>query len=104
MAKLMRLVGRFDMDDSMEIFLEWRLATGLEATGYKDPKTGDMKQYITLGTLEEELTRLPRDLCSRECIDFILYLLNLDYKERPTALDALEHPFIKSLGDGTAIQ
>ncbi|KFY46931.1 hypothetical protein V495_02161 [Pseudogymnoascus sp. VKM F-4514 (FW-929)] len=64
--------------------------------GEADPKTGEMRPYIVGGTLEEELEKLPRELCSRECIEFILYLLELDYKKRPTALEALQHPFIKS--------
>ena len=96
MAKLMRLVGRFEMTNSMDNYDEWLLAVGLEGTEYKDPESGSMKPYITLRTLEEELGQLPRDLCSLECIDFLVYLLNLDYKKRPTALDALKHPFVKS--------
>ncbi|OBT54029.1 hypothetical protein VE04_03551 [Pseudogymnoascus sp. 24MN13] len=97
MAKLMRLRGRFDMTEEMERYGEWQLAVGLEAMDFKDPKTGDMRPYIVGGTLEEELEKLPRELCSRECIEFILYLLELDCKKRPTALEALEHPFIKSI-------
>lgn len=96
MAKLMRLLGRFEMTKSMDNYDEWLLAVGLEGSEYKDPKTGTMKPYIALGTLQEELRQLPRDLCSLECIDFLVYLLNLDYKKRPTALDALKHPFIES--------
>lgn len=96
MAKLMRLRGRFDMTEEMERYDEWELAVGLEAMDFKDPKTGEMRPYIVGGTLEEELERLPRELCSRECIEFILYLLELDYKKRPTTLEALQHLFIKS--------
>ncbi|OBT66168.1 hypothetical protein VE03_05117 [Pseudogymnoascus sp. 23342-1-I1] len=96
MAKLMRLMGRFDMTEDMDGYKEWRLATALEAMDFKDHKTGDMRPYIVGGTLEEELESLPRELCMRECIEFILYLLELDYKKRPTALEALQHPFIKS--------
>lgn len=96
MAKLMRLRGRFDMEVEMKRYDEWELAVGLEAMDFKDPKTGIMRPYIVGGTLEEELEKLPRELCSRECIEFILYLLELDYKKRPTALEALQHPFIRS--------
>ncbi|OBT78882.1 hypothetical protein VF21_02796 [Pseudogymnoascus sp. 05NY08] len=96
MAKIMRLRGRFDMTEEMDRYEEWRLATGLEAMDFKHPKTGEMRPYIVGGTLEEELERLPRELCSRECIEFILYLLELDDKKRPIALEALQHPFIKS--------
>ncbi|KFX90524.1 hypothetical protein O988_08164 [Pseudogymnoascus sp. VKM F-3808] len=86
----------FDMEVGMKRYDEWELAIGLEAMEFKDPKTGEMRPYIVGGTLEEELEKLPRELCSRECIEFILYLLELDYKKRPTALEALQHPFIKS--------
>ncbi|KFY45990.1 hypothetical protein V494_00662, partial [Pseudogymnoascus sp. VKM F-4513 (FW-928)] len=96
MAKLMRLRGRFDMEPGMKRYDEWELAIGLEATDFKDPKTGEMRPYILGGTLEQELEKLPRELCSWECIEFILYLLEMDYKKRPTALEALQHPFIKS--------
>jgi serine/threonine protein kinase len=95
-AKPMRLRGRFDTTEEMDRYEEWRLATGLEAMDFKHPRTGEMRPYIVGGTLEEELESLPRELCSRECIEFILYLLELDYKKRPTALEALQHPFIKS--------
>ncbi|PGH23516.1 serine/threonine protein kinase [Polytolypa hystricis UAMH7299] len=95
MAKLMRPVGRFEMSKSMDNYDEWLLAVGLEGTEYRNPEIGSMKPYITLGILKEELGQLPRDLCSLECIDFLVYLLNLDYKKRPTTLDALKHPFVK---------
>ncbi|KFZ04104.1 hypothetical protein V502_10405 [Pseudogymnoascus sp. VKM F-4520 (FW-2644)] len=85
-----------DMTEEMERYDEWELAVGLEAMEFKDPKTGEMRPYIVGGTLEEELERLPRELCSGECIEFILYLLELDYKKRPTPLEALQHPLIKS--------
>jgi serine/threonine protein kinase len=56
-----------------------------------------MKPFIALKFLREELEELPRDLCSAECIDFILYLLNLDYQNRPTASEALKHRYIRSV-------
>lgn len=59
------------MIEKMERHDEWELAVGLEAMDFKDPKTGEMRPYIVGGTLEEELERLPRELCSRECIELI---------------------------------
>lgn len=97
MAKIMRLVGRFEEPKSSERAEEWLLACGLEATEYKDPKSGEMKPFIELKSLQEELEALPRELCTRECIDFILYLLTLDHQKRPTASQALKHPYIRSL-------
>ncbi len=96
MAKIMRLVGPFEEPKSPEKAKEWQLACGLEATEYKDPTSGEMKPFISLKSLQEELETLPRDLCPTECIDFILYLLNLDWQKRPTASEALKHAYIRT--------
>ena len=95
MAKLMRLVGAFGMVESMENHREWVVRVELERTEYKYHETGSMKLYITLGALQEELGQVSQDLCSLKCINFILYPLNLNYKERPTAPEALGHPFVR---------
>jgi serine/threonine protein kinase len=95
MAKIIRLVGPFEEPESPDKAKEWRLACGLEASEYRDPKSGEMKPFISLKPLREELEELPRDLCSKECSDFILYLLTLDYKKRPSASEALNHPYVR---------
>lgn len=95
MAKIMRLVGRFDEPTSPDKAKEWLLACGLEATEYRDPQSKEMKPFITAKSLVQELEALPRELCTTECIDFILYLLVLDFKKRPTASEALMHPYIR---------
>lgn len=97
MAKVRRLVGRFEEPQSPEKRKEWRLACGLEATEYRDSKSGETKLFIALKPLREQLEELPHDLCSAKCIDFILYLFTLDYQNRLTASEALKHPYIRSV-------
>lgn len=53
---------------------------------------GEMKPFITVGTVRQELERIegvPQDL-----IEFIEYLLVVDHTNRPTARDALRHPYL----------
>ena len=95
MAKIIRLVGSFEEPKNPEKAKEWRLACGLEASEYRDSKSREMKPFIALKSLREELKELPRDLCPTECIDFILYLLTLDRQKRPTASEALKHPYVR---------
>lgn len=51
-----------------------------------------LKKFITVGTVRQELERIggvPQDL-----IEFIEYLLVIDHTKRPTARDALRHPYL----------
>lgn len=51
-----------------------------------------MKRFITVGTVRQELEEIegvPGGL-----IGFIEYLLVIDHTERPTARDALAHPYL----------
>jgi serine/threonine protein kinase len=52
------------------------------------------RKFITVGTMRQELERLPADTISKEYIDFIESLLIIDHIKRPSARDALKHPFI----------
>jgi serine/threonine protein kinase len=76
-----------------EAFLdEFSLATALEKGLYEDPDTGEMKRFITVGTVRQELEMIegvPQDL-----IEFIEHLLVLDHTKRPTAREALGHPYL----------
>jgi serine/threonine protein kinase len=54
-------------------------------------------KLIRVGTLRKELEALSRPSVSTELLDFIDYLLVVDMKKRPTALDALRHPYLQSL-------
>jgi serine/threonine protein kinase len=73
---------------------EFELAQDLAESSYEDPETGQSKPCISLGSLRDELEQLPRDMCSHGCIDFLEYLLVIDPTKRPTAKEALQHPFV----------
>ena len=79
-----------------EIFLdEFSLARAPEKEQYEGPETGEMKQFIAVGTVRQELEKiegLPQDL-----IEFIEYLLVIDHTKRPTARDALGHPYLAGM-------
>lgn len=51
-----------------------------------------MMRFITVGTVRQELEKIegvPQDL-----IEFIEYLLVIDHTKRPTAREALGHPYL----------
>jgi serine/threonine protein kinase len=54
-------------------------------------------QFIKVGTLRQELERLPSSKMSPELLDFIEYLLVVDHTKRSTALEALQHPYLDAL-------
>ena len=96
LAKIVRLIGPIEAPEDPKYKDEFELARDLEESEYRHPQTGQLTPYITLKSLRQELEQLPRDVCSRECIDFLEHLLVIDPTRRPTAEEALQHPFIKS--------
>ncbi|OBT87324.1 CMGC/DYRK protein kinase [Pseudogymnoascus sp. 03VT05] len=91
-AKIIRLVGPISPPVNEAFLDEFSLARALEKEGYEDPETGEMKQFITVGTIRQEIERIegvPQDL-----IEFIEYLLVIDHTKRPTAREALGHPYL----------
>lgn len=89
-------MGPVGLPEDPEYKDEFGLAEGLEVSGYVDPRSGEDKAYINVGTLREELLKLPREICSEACIDFLEHLLVIDPAQRPTAKMALKHPFVTS--------
>ena len=97
-AKIIRLIGPVDLPpQSAKYFSEFKLAQQLESSTYNHPDTGKPTPFITVKTLRQELEFLPRSLCSNQCIDFLEHLLVVDQSKRPTAEEALKHPFVQSL-------
>lgn len=96
LARIFRLVGRIDPPENPDFKDDFDLAQALEGGGYLDPKTGEPKPYIIVGTLREELLKLPRELYSEACNDFLEHVLVIDPEKRPTAEMALRHPFVGS--------
>src|SRR3954468_16461104 len=84
LAKIIRLIGPVEVPDDPKFKNEFALAHDLAESYYEDPETEQCKPYIGLGSLRQELERLPRDVCSHRCIDFLEYLLVVDPANRPT--------------------
>lgn len=76
---------------------EFLVAQYLESITFEHPDTKLETQFIKVGTLRQELEKLPGPKVSPELLDFIQYLLVVDHTERPTALEALEHPYLRSI-------
>ncbi|PGH36195.1 serine/threonine protein kinase [[Emmonsia] crescens] len=97
LAKITRLIGPVPMPENPDYKEDFELGAGLELGAYKHPKTGEQTPYITVGSLRQELQKLPSEICSEACIDFIEHLLVIDTFKRPSAEKALSHPFVSSV-------
>jgi serine/threonine protein kinase len=97
LAKISRLIGPVETPENLGYKEEFELAAGLVTGEYIHPTTGKQMPYITVGSLRHELRKLPREICSKTCIDFIEHLLVIDPFKRPTAEKALRHPFVSSV-------
>ncbi|KFY86001.1 hypothetical protein V500_07929 [Pseudogymnoascus sp. VKM F-4518 (FW-2643)] len=94
-AKIIRLVGPMPSPVNEAFRDGFSLARALEKEEYEDPETGEMKRFITVGTVRQELERIegvPRDL-----IEFIEYLLVIDHTKGALATEALGHPYLADL-------
>lgn len=99
-AKLSRLIGPISsFDIKPEYEAEFRVAAYLLSETYKDPQTGLKTPFINNGTLRDELAKFPGPEVSRETIEFLEYLLIVEHSERPTAAEALRHPFLQTEKD-----
>lgn len=94
-AKIRRLVGPLGPPVSPEYEEEFLVAEHLESSTFKHPDTNLETHFIERGTLRQELERLPGPKVSSELIDFIEYLLVVDHTKRPTAAEALQHPYLR---------
>ena len=98
LAKIRRLIGPLNPpinnSDYQEEFL---LAEHLESTSFEHPDTKLETQFIKVGTLRQELKRLPGPKVSPELIDFLEHLLVVDHTKRPAASEALQHRYLQSL-------
>ena len=96
-AKLKQLVGPIDPPVKPEYAEDFETADYLESEWFQPPEMTYRRKFITVGTIRQELGRLPADTISKECIDFIESLLIIDQTKRPSAKDALKHPFITGM-------
>ncbi|KAL8760671.1 MAG: hypothetical protein Q9184_003156 [Pyrenodesmia sp. 2 TL-2023] len=94
-AKLQRLIGPMDPPiDDPALVAEFALARKMGIAHYEDPDTKKMTRVLRIGTLREELARIPGLKISPDLIDFIHYLLVIDHTKRPTAAEAMQHPYL----------
>ena len=97
-AKIRRLIGPLDPPiNNIEYQKEFKTAEILDSTAFQNRDTKQETQYFSAGTLRQELERLPGSKVAPELIDFVEYLLVVDHTKRPTASEALEHPYLRSL-------
>ena len=94
-AKMSRLMGPLgDPDQSnQDIVDEFYVARFLEQSTFIRPETGKEEQYVKVGSIREELEAI--EGIESGCIEFILSLLVVDQNKRPSARQALEHPWLR---------
>lgn len=83
-AKIIRLIGPITRSEDPKFADEFDLA---EIVAQMD--------VLTTCSLEEELKTFGVE---QDCLEFVRWLLTLDPGMRPTATQALEHPWLQDLG------
>lgn len=96
-AKLIRLIGPLEKPVVPEYEEEFDIAVGLERGTFIHPETSLDEQIIKLGTIRQELKNVPGSKIETGCIDFIESLLVLDHTKRPSAKEALQHPWLQDI-------
>ena len=93
-AKIIRLLGPLGQPVDCQTYKEeFELAEQLAVM--ENPHDGTM--LIKKSTLREELQRLSDPSVSSDLLDFIEFLLVVDHSKRPTASEALQHPYLVGL-------
>lgn len=93
-AKIRRLVGPMESPVNSNYGEEFALAEYLETSSFRHPDDSLERQFITVGTLRQELEKISAPKVSPELLDFIEFLLVVDHTKRPTAVEALQHPYL----------
>ncbi|PGH27480.1 CMGC protein kinase [Polytolypa hystricis UAMH7299] len=83
-AKIFRLFYQFPRPLHRLLQSEWELAAKLANPQYK---------YMEVGTMDDELRKLE---LPEVIVDFVMSLLVVDDEKRPTAQEALKHPFFQA--------
>ncbi|QVM12462.1 hypothetical protein D8B26_007090 [Coccidioides posadasii str. Silveira] len=81
--KIMKLVGPLEQDKDPKYKTKFDLVEFFMKQG-----------LIKVESLEEELAKVN---VSPDCVGFLRYLLNINHKTRPTAEQALQHPWRQDL-------
>ena len=93
-AKIRRLVGPMESPVNSNYGEEFALAEYLETSPFRHRDDSLERQFITVGTLRQELEKISAPKVSPELLDFIEFLLVVDHTKRPTAVEALQHPYL----------
>lgn len=94
-AKIRRLTGPIDPPVDFNYEEEFAVAEYLEAKTFRLPDDTMERQWITVGALRQELERISAPKVSPELLDFTNFLLVLDHTKRPTAVEALQHSYLR---------
>lgn len=94
-AKIRRLIGPIELPVDSKYEEEFALAKYLETSTFKHQEDSSERHFITIGTLQQELEKISAPEVSSELLDFIEFLLVLDHTKRPTAEEALQHPYLR---------
>lgn len=97
LAKVIRLIGPLDDPVKPEYGEEFATAVFLEKETFVHPTTGAEERFVKLGTIRQELEAVPGQHIEKGCIDFIESLLVMDHTKRPTAREALNHPWLRDI-------
>ncbi|PVH84802.1 kinase-like protein [Cadophora sp. DSE1049] len=97
-AKVIRLCGDIGLPMNLSPFYGgMRMGAAMANGGYTSPRS---KKQISVemetGTLREELENVTPPI-EPGCIDFLEYILNINPDQRPSAREALQHPWLQSL-------
>lgn len=92
----MRLIGPIPSPDpsKTEIVDDFALAEYFEKESFVHPQTGVEEKFIKVGTIRQELEKVEGPI-DPGCIDFIERLLVVDPARRPSAKEALQHPWFR---------
>ena len=93
-AKIRRLVGPVEPPVDSKYEEEFAVAEYLETNTFRYQDDSSETPFITVGTLRQELERMSGPMVSPELLDFIDFLLVVDHTKRPTAEEALQHPYL----------
>ena len=96
-AKIDRLIGPLGPPvQNPEYESEFRMAAEFATGTYIDPVIDGPVHIMDVGTLRRELELLSGPKVDPGLLDFIDSLLIVDHTERPTAAEALKHPYLNS--------
>ena len=94
-AKIRRLIGPIEPPVDPKYGEEFAIAKYLETSTFQHQDDSSERRFITVGTLRQELEKICAPKVSPELLDFIEFLLVLDHIKRPTAEEALQHPYLR---------